>query len=214
MQNTRGEWILLYGFLRRIVWFILKIWNRLEIKGVENIPPEGRLMIVANHVSVMDPIVLGVSCPRQIRFMAKSELFEIPFLGKLIQALGAFSVDREKTDFQSVKNSLKVLNNEEVLGIFPQGGTRKNETEIKFRSGAAAIALKSRSTILPVAIVGTKDPYKMLLFGKLQVNIGKPIDWTTTYIGKSKNEDIAALNEEMEKTVEKLLKLNRFDENS
>lgn len=198
---------MLYGFLRRVAWLILKIWNRLEIKGAENIPSEGRLIIVANHVSVIDPILLGVSCPRQIRFMAKKELFETPILRRLVQALGAFPVNRDKVDFQSVKNSLKMLGNEEVLGIFPQGGTRKKDTKINFRSGASAIALKSRSAILPVGILGTKKSFKLLMFGKLRVNIGEPITWTTSYTGKTRDEDVESLNKEMEKAVEKLLNI-------
>jgi len=198
---------LLYSFLKGIAWFIFRVWNRLEISGVEYIPQKGPLIIIANHVNIIDPILLGISCPRQIRFMAKSELFEIPFLKTLVLALGAFPVNRGKTDFQSVKNSLKVLNNGEVLGIFPQGGTRKNDFKIAFRSGAAAIALKSNSVVLPVGINGTKDSLKILMFGKIKVNIGKPIIWPSAYVGKTKDEDVTTLNKEMEKAVENLLNI-------
>ncbi len=198
---------MLYRLLKGIAKFIFKAWSRLEVNGIENIPQSGPLIIVANHVNIIDPILLGISCPRQIHFMAKSELFEIPLLKNLILALGAFPVNRGKTDFQSVKNSLKVLNNGGVLGIFPQGGTRKKDFEIIFRSGTAAIALKSKSVILPVGINGTRDGLKVLKFGKIRVNIGKPITWTLTHVGKIKDEDIATLNREMEKAVENLLNI-------
>lgn len=198
---------MVYRILRLLAWCLLKLWNRLEINGLEHVPSQGKLIIVANHVSVLDPIVLGASVPRQIYFMAKEELFRIPILNGLITYLGAFPVNRSKTDFQAVKNSLKVLNNQEALGIFPQGGTRKEATRIEFRPGTAAIALKSKSPVLPVAILGTKSLAHFLLFGKLKVNIGPVITWPEHHQGKLEDEDINRLTNEMEQAVESLLKL-------
>ncbi|HHW07354.1 MAG TPA: 1-acyl-sn-glycerol-3-phosphate acyltransferase [Clostridia bacterium] len=194
----------LYRILRPIAWLILKLWNRLEVHGLENLPPQGKLIVVANHVSVLDPIVLGVGLPRPIRFMAKKELFDIPVLGGLISLLGSFPVDRNKTDFQAVKQSLRILASQEVLGIFPEGGTRKNATRIVFSTGAAAIALKSKSPVLPVAIIGTASIPKAILFGKLKVNIGPVITWPQQYEGKLQDDDVERLTREMEKAVQGL----------
>ncbi|NLC76564.1 MAG: 1-acyl-sn-glycerol-3-phosphate acyltransferase [Clostridia bacterium] len=195
---------MLYRVLRLLARCLLKVWNRLEVQGVEHVPARGKLIVVSNHVSVLDPVVLGVSIPRPIHFMAKEELFHMPVLRWLIPALGAFPVDRSKTDFQAVKSSLKLLAGEEVLGIFPEGGTRKNSTELVFRSGTAAIALKSRSPVLPVAVMGTYPYSRALFFGKMKVRIGPVISWPETYRGKLRDEDIARLTKEMEEAVQSL----------
>lgn len=198
---------MLYRVIRVVAYILLRIWNRLEITGLENVPSDGKLIVVANHVSVLDPILLGVSLPRQVKFMAKKELFEVPVIGRLITVLGAFPVDRDKTDFQSVKNSLRVLANQEVLGMFPEGGTKKHAERIVFRPGAAAIALKSKSPVMPVAIVGTKSFSKVLLFGKLRVHIGSVITWPQEYEGRLQENDTILLTKEMEETVERLKNL-------
>ncbi|NLL19609.1 MAG: 1-acyl-sn-glycerol-3-phosphate acyltransferase [Clostridia bacterium] len=195
---------MVYKVLRLLALCLLKLWNRLEVNGLEHVPSQGKLIVIANHVSVLDPIVLGASIPRQIRFMAKEELFHIPVLKSLITHLGAFPVNRSKTDFQAVKNSLKVLANEEVLGIFPEGGTRKNVATVVFRPGTAAIALKSKSPVLPVAITGTRSLARFFLFGKLKVNIGPVISWHETHQGKLQDEQIEQLTREMEQAVESL----------
>lgn len=195
---------MLYRLIRILAWVLLKVWNRIEITGLDNIPRKGRLIVVANHVSVLDPIVAAICVPRQVHFMAKKELFQIPVLGKIISNFGAFPVDRKKTDFQAVKSSLRILANQEVLGIFPEGGTRKGAKEIVFRSGTAAIALKSRSPVLPIAILGTEPFSRALLFGKLKVHVGNVISWPSEYKGKLLEEDIKKLTKEMEEAVERL----------
>jgi len=194
----------LYRILRPVAWLLFKVWNRLEVRGLENLPRQGKVIIVANHVSVLDPVVLGASLPRPVRFMAKKGLFDIPILNGLITVLGAFPVDRSRTDFQAVKQSLKILANQEILGIFPQGGTRKETEKIVFRSGAAAIALKSKSPVLPVAIIGTNSIPKAFFFGKLKINIGPLITWPQEYQGKLQDEDVERLTREMEKAVQRL----------
>src|SRR5690606_1404719 len=100
--------------------------------------------------------------------------------------------------------SLKILANQEILGIFPQGGTRKETEKIVFRSGAAAIALKSKSPVLPVAIIGTNSIPKAFFFGKLKINIGPLITWPQEYQGKLQDEDVERLTREMEKAVQRL----------
>lgn len=196
---------MLYDILRSFAWALFKAWNRLEVVGVENVPSDKKIILVANHVSNLDPIIVAVSVPRPVRFMAKNELFEIPFLKWLVSALGAFPVNREKTDFKAVKTALKILSDEEVLGVFPQGGTRKEDKDIIFRPGIAAIALKSKSPVLPIAITGTKNFLQILLFGKIKVHIGSTIYWPTDYQGKLQDEDVIKLTTEMEKNVQKLL---------
>lgn len=193
-----------YRFAWLFFYIILKVFNRLEITGRENVPLSGQLIVACNHVSVLDPIVVGVSMPRPIRFMAKKELFEHPILKGPIRALGAFPVDRGKNDIQAVKWAFRVLANQEVLGIFPEG-TRRKEGPISFRPGTAGIALRARCKILPVALVGTDHILGGSPFSKLRLAIGTPIDWPAKYQGKPREKDILKLTEELQNAVENLV---------
>ncbi|MGI6552771.1 MAG: lysophospholipid acyltransferase family protein [Bacillota bacterium] len=193
----------------RFAWFffllLLRVFNRLEVIGKENIPLSGQLIVACNHISVLDPIVVGVSLPRPVRFMAKKELFEHPLLKWPVKALGAFPVDRSKNDVQAVKWAFKILANQEVLGIFPEGTRRKSDS-ISFRSGTAGIALRARCRILPVGLIGTDRILKGRIFSKVRLAIGAPIDWPAGYQGKPREEDILKLTIELQNAVENLIK--------
>ena len=159
----------MYWFIRAIAWLLMKIIFRIEVKGKENIQTEGRLIICSNHVSLLDPVILGITFNRKIHFMAKKELFEIPILNKLFYVLEAFPVDRHNIDLKSIKKSLKILKDEEVLGIFPEG-TRVNTIDKEnLKEGIGLLANKGYSNILPVYI---DTEYK--LFRKVKLNF-KPI---------------------------------------
>ncbi|WP_099203261.1 lysophospholipid acyltransferase family protein [Miniphocaeibacter massiliensis] len=156
----------MYWFFRNILWVIMRIIFRIEINGKENINLEdkGSLIICSNHISMWDPLTLAITYKRQINFMAKKELFELPIIGKIFYKVGAFPVERDKVDLKSVKQSLKILKEDKILGIFPEG-TRVRELDIEnVKEGVGLIANKSGSNILPVHI---ETEYK--IFGKVKV---------------------------------------------
>ena len=126
-------------------------------------------MLVANHTSNLDVVVLYLSFNRPLNFMAKKELFSFKLLGWILKKLGAFPVDREANDLSALKKAMSVLRHGDVLAIFPQG-TRKQTVEVDdAKSGAVLIASKCKVPVLPVAISGT---YKFR--GKIVINIDKP----------------------------------------
>ncbi|MBU5669166.1 1-acyl-sn-glycerol-3-phosphate acyltransferase [Peptoniphilus sp. MSJ-1] len=142
-----------YNNVKNFVGFFLKILYKLEIYGEENIPKDNkRLIICGNHRSNLDPVFISLAFRRQVFWMAKKELFEFKPLGWFLTKLGAFPVDRHSNDIKAIKNSLKILKNENVLGIFPEG-TRVKEIDYNMiKSGVALIAQKTNSEVLPIFI--------------------------------------------------------------
>ena len=152
-----------------------KLFLRMEIHGRENIPKDGAYIVASNHSSYFDPFILCLATKRSVAFMAKKELFEVPVLSPIIQALGAFAVNREKLEISTIKSAKTILfKTKWLLGIFPEG-TRVKERKIgKINAGFGYLAKTTNSKILPVGI-NFKRPVSPL-FGKLIVKIGEPID--------------------------------------
>lgn len=145
-----------------------------KIRGLENLPPEGPVILAINHVSLWDPIVAASSVPRQVSYMAKEELFSIPLLGPIIRRLGAFPVKRGQGDMSAIRQSLKVLKEQKVLGLFPEGTRSKTGELQKGLPGIALLMEKGKATVVPVKVSGTKQ----LLtkgWGKIEVFIGSPL---------------------------------------
>ena len=149
---------------------------RYQVIGRENVPRNGSLIIVSNHLSLADPPLLGASIPRRIVFMSKEELFSSS-VRVAIRALGAFPVRRGKLDREALRRAMIVLESGQILGIFPEGKRsldgQMNEAEL----GAAWIALRSGALINPVGINGTeKVKWTDIVFrrNKIIVAIGQP----------------------------------------
>jgi len=119
-----------YYVARAICWLLLKIFWRVEVKGIDNIPKNGGLILASNHVSYLDPIVLGISIKRKIYFIAKKEAFNNFFGSLLLHNLNAFPVDRGKTDILAFKKAINILKEGKILGIFPEG-TRSSNGELQ-----------------------------------------------------------------------------------
>lgn len=188
-----------YKFVRLILIPIVYILFLPRTIGKSNIQETGSVIIYSNHTSLLDPIILACVLPRQINFMAKEELFQNRFLASFFKNLGAFPVKRSTADISAVKNALRVLRQDDVFGIFPEG-TRNNSGDIKdFARGIASIAHRSKATTIPIAI---KGGYR--LFKPIKVVIGKPVDFGN-YILEKSNSDI--LDKMSDKMVKDLLEL-------
>ncbi len=145
---------MLYFFCLRIVAPIVKVIYHIEYKGIDHIPCEGKLIVCSNHKSVIDPVFLAIPFKRQIRYMAKSELFQEH--GKLaswfLYKMGAFPVKRNSGDAESIRTAMQVLEDNGVLGIFPQGKCVFDNTPFKPKAGVALVASKTKAPVLPVSI--------------------------------------------------------------
>ena len=164
----------LYRVLVPIVRPLVHIFYRLEVRGLENVPEQGRCIICPNHTSNIDPVLLAATLKRQIYFMAKASLFKNKILNKLFIALGAFPVERGKGDGTAINEAENVLKNGEQLGLFIEGARSKTGDFLRPRSGCAMIAYQTTSPVVPVCITGA-NKHKVKFFHKTIVTIGKPI---------------------------------------
>ena len=173
-----------YSVVKVIVNIIARIFYRIKTYGVENVPESGKFILCSNHAYNLDPAFISIVIPRQVHWMAKKELFKNKFIAYLGYKLGAISVDRDQSDIGAVKKSLRILKEEKVLGIFPEG-TRVKKMDIDaVKPGVALLSIKPKSAILPVPIQST---YK--LFSRINIYIGKPMDITNESGAKLTNEE-------------------------
>lgn len=161
----------LYTFARNTIRVYSEVMWNAKASGTENIPLVGPLIIACNHISLLDPPVMGSFVPRQVSYMAKKELFEIPVFGPLIGGLSAYPVDRKGSATSAIKRSVEMLRAGQCIGIFPEGG-RNIEGDREARGGVALLASLGKAPVVPAAIVGTNLKKKR---NKIKVIFGKPI---------------------------------------
>lgn len=170
---------MLYLICRFLIRVMARVLLRWRIIGAENLPATGGVILAANHTSLIDPLLAGSAVRRPVRFMAKDELFRNRFFGAFMRGIGAFPVRRGEADRQSLRESLRILAEGGVLGIFPEG-TRSADGQLgKAQSGIAFIAKRSGAPIVPAAIIGTEKILRKGSFlphlGKVTIRIGPPI---------------------------------------
>jgi len=171
---------LIYELVSRFFVFpIYKFVFKGHLIGRDNIPQKDSFIMVSNHGSLLDPPLLGHALGRNISFMAKAELFKIPFLGFIIKACGAYPVKRGIADKNTIKTASKKLLNDNSIGVFIDGTRQKNGRVNKPKQGAALLAFKNQKLLLPVAIVNShrliRFKFCIPLFSKIVIKVGKPV---------------------------------------
>lgn len=162
----------LYPIGKSICKAILTPLYRIQTIGKENIPKDGGVLICSNHIDNLDPPVVGLTCPRNIHFMAKEELFHAPILKQILPTINVFPVKRGMSDKKAIRTGLTLLKEGKVLGLFPEGTRSKTGELGKGLAGAGFFALRTEAVIVPCAVIG---PYKP--FRGVKVVYGKPIDF-------------------------------------
>ena len=172
---------------------------RIKVIGKENFPKEGGVLLCTNHIDNLDQPVVGITCPRTVHFMAKEELFSKPILKTLLPQVQSYPVKRGMSDRNAFRQTIKLLKDGKVVGLFPEG-TRSKTGEIgKGLAGAGFFALKGGDAkVIPCAIVG---PYKA--FSQLKVVYGEPMDMTPYRERKASAEEVTdAIMAEISKLIE------------
>jgi 1-acyl-sn-glycerol-3-phosphate acyltransferase len=150
-----------------------------RVKGGDNLPARGPVIVACNHKSLADPVVAGMVCYRPLRYMAKKELFANPYLRRLITSLGAFPIDRGAGDREALVRSLQILEEGGLLLMFPEGTRQTDDAVHEFFPGVGMIALRSGAPVVPLAMDGTQrmlPPEGGVRLTQLRTAIGPPID--------------------------------------
>src|SRR5919198_1367034 len=194
-----------YLFFGLVSWPVVLGLYRLRVRGLEHLP-EGGFVLAANHTSNFDPWALGLPLwpRRQLRFMAKAELFN-PLLGPLLRGGGAFKVRRGEGDVEAMRTAVELVRAGEIVVMFPEGTRRQKGLRKKHvarpHTGAARIALAARAPLVPAAIAGTD---RLRRLGPLRVRYGEPLDLSDLDGMETKRAAVAA-TERLMARIEELL---------
>ncbi len=165
-----------YKILHTFLRYFFSLAFRWRIEGAENIPSQGGVIIASNHISLWDPPVVGSAIARPVHFMAKEELFAIPVFSWIITRLNAFPVRRGTADRGAIRKAITLLEQGEVVGLFPEGTRSKTDKLGQPEPGVAMIAHKVGVPIVPTAVIGTNKLGKHGIFlPRFIVKFGKPI---------------------------------------
>ena len=167
---------ILYSLLRALAWVLTHLVCRYQVNGQEHVPRSGALLVVANHLSWYDPLLLGVVLPRRVWFYTKAEIFTWPVAGWLARHTGQISVYRGESDRAALEKALAYLREGKALVIFPEGTVERQERMIAAHPGVAMLAVRSGATVLPVAHSGTRRILRSRCwsFPRVRVCIGTP----------------------------------------
>ena len=170
----------LYRWGHRLTNIFCKTFGRLDARGVHHIPKEGGVLLVSNHVSFLDPVIIGSAANREIHFMARSNAFDIPALGKLISIYNAYPVNRGAPDLGALRKTISLLKAGNVVLMFPEGTRSVDGTLGKARDGACFIAHRAGVPTIPVYHSGAERMLprnsKRLRRAKLTVAFGEPLE--------------------------------------
>ena len=197
---------LIYQLVSKIFVFpIYKFVFKGLLIGRENIPQDDSFIVVSNHGSLLDPPLLGHALNRNISFMAKAELFKIPFFGFVIKACGAYPVKRGIADKNTIKTACEKLSNNKSIGIFIDGTRQKNGRVNKPKQGAALLAFKNQKLLLPVALVNShkliRFKFCIPFFSKIVIKVGKPLQPPQT----SSRSDLKSVTMDLQNKINNLI---------
>ena len=179
-----------YNLFRRIFqWLTIKVayvfWYKLahglKCYGRDNVPKDKFVIVASNHLSAIDPFLVIDAIGHPAAYMAKAELFEKPQMRLFLDWLGAFAVNRDKLSVSTIKTAITIKETGWFLALFPQGTRDTSNDFSNHAMGFVKIAKILKCPILPVGIIGTEKENRKRIGNKMEVRVGKPIEF---------NEDI------------------------
>jgi len=196
---------MLYNFLKYLLGAIIYFFVKVKVKNLDKLPQEGPLLLACNHLSIWDPIVLGVYLPRKLHFMAKEELFKIFLVGNVVRRIGTFPVRRGAADRNAIREAVRILKKSKVLCMFPEGTRSKTGDLLDFQAGVTLIAQKSNAPIIPVGLKGTNKISFFSFKTKVHLNIGEPIYLEQLIEGKLSSGQLEQITKLLQNKVKDLL---------
>lgn len=185
--ENRGDWSLAYRAVYPAGWLIaglaLKVLSpRFHVMGRGNVPRRGAVIFAPNHLSNVDPVLVGYAALRPVAFMAKRSLFDIPVLGSMMRFANAFPVEQNSPDRAALRQAEAQLQRGNDLVIFPEGQCSPDGKLQPLLPGVALLALKCDVPVIPVGIVGSDKlmPYAKVLprftLSKVKINFAPPLE--------------------------------------
>jgi 1-acyl-sn-glycerol-3-phosphate acyltransferase len=202
--------MLFYRFAHLVVARGSAMLWRARVHGTENLPATGGYVLAPSHRSMMDIPFAAYLTTRQLRYMGKAPLFKIPVLGWLFTVLGGFPVQRDGTDRKALRDSIAMLQNGEILLVFPEG-TRKYGPKIQpLQPGAAYLALRAGAPLVPVGIAGSEEIMRTPKsrpprFRRVVMMVGEPLMPQELAKGVVPRDKVDALTAELSDALQHLL---------
>jgi 1-acyl-sn-glycerol-3-phosphate acyltransferase len=196
----------------RAAWLPVRLLLHLlfgyRTEGAEKVPEKGPVILAANHLSILDPIAIGAGIKRPVSFLARADVFRLPVLSWLLPRLYAIPVERGTGDLSAIKGAIRALERGMAFGIFPEGTRSRSGRLQPFKTGVAAIAFRTGSPVVPVAVVGSEKawPVGRKLFRlrqPIRVIYGDPIPVPRKT--KVSHQELESLTREIEARVRELL---------
>jgi 1-acyl-sn-glycerol-3-phosphate acyltransferase len=153
-------------------------WGRLEVAGLERVPKDGPLLVVPNHDSQWDPLVIGLALypRRQLRFLARADLWQIPLLGRILDAIGQIKIERGAGDRQALENAVAALARGEAVCVYPEGRLSRGE-HLRARSGVGYLTADCpRARVVLCAHTGTTDFARFPRRPRVKIEFFEPRD--------------------------------------
>ena len=187
-----------YRFAKVVCNVVCKLWFKLEYYGMENLPKDRGYILVGNHQSYWDPVMMGLKLDTTLTFMANEKLFHKPVLAPVIRGLGAFPVNLKKPDMTAIRTAKKVVKDGKVLALFPEGTRSHDGKLLKFKGGVIYIASVTGEDVVPVCITyqnGGKFRSRILIrYGRVipnhEVLEGKKKDTESMRLAAAKLQDV------------------------
>ncbi len=196
---------MLYWFLKILTAPLMYIYFKPKIKNRKNLKVKGKAVFISNHIHAIDPIFISFMMGRAVCWMAKIELFKNKAFGSFLKGINVFPVNRGSGDLGSIRFAIRLLNEGKILGMFPEGKRIKTGEIGAFEPGAAMLAIKTDSPVIPVYA-----QYDYGLFRRVKVIVGEQID-LNEYTGKKHN--VAAVQQATEYLRNRIVSLKKeFEE--
>lgn len=171
-----------YALAKLVCWLVFRVGFGLEVQGQAHVPRRGAFLLASNHLSFLDPPVVGVACPRRLWFLARADLFEPPLLGILLRMLDVTPLKRDEGDVAAIRLALQRLKRGQAVAMFPEGGRQFSGRIGTSKRGIGLLAAWARVPIVPVVVQGTFDALppqaRGLRRAKIRVAFGPPIPYT------------------------------------
>jgi 1-acyl-sn-glycerol-3-phosphate acyltransferase len=179
-----------------------RIYHRLEIRSAQSLPRDGPAILVSNHTSGLDPMLIQSVCPRLITWMMAGEYMHIPVLRRVFKTLGVIPVARSGRDLTSTRAAIRALHDGAVLGVFPEGRIENSRQLLPFQTGVALMAIKTGVPVFPVYLDGSQRGREIaasvLLPGVSSIAFGPEVVFDRTSTSK---EALEAVTQKIVKAV-------------